>query len=247
MGRPLISIYGLALCLVVASSAAAASAAAQDSASTAEVAQARALFEEGLRLADAGQPSEAEDRFRRSLAIHPSPNAAFNLAHLLGAREEVVEAAELFRQVSGTASAPLELRREAGGRADALARRMARVTITLTGSTDGVDVQVGHRRLSPAALGVAVPIDPGPARIDALRAAEIVASVQLSLAAGQAGSVTLDVPAPPGILESPWLWTVVGVLVAGAALGVGLGVALSGTDVTHTGNIGPGVFTVPES
>jgi hypothetical protein len=232
--------------LVAAAWLVAAGASAQDGATTEQVAQARALFEEGLRLADGGRAEEAEDRFRRSLAIYPSPNAAFNLAYLLGERGEVVEATELYQQVASMASAPMELRREAGRRAQALAPRVARLTISLTGATDGVSVRVGHRELSPAALGVPVPIDPGPQQIDALRAAETVASMRVSLAAGQSGSVTLDVPPPPGILESPWLWTVVAVVVVGAAVGIGVGVALSGTDVTHEGNIPPGVVRAPQ-
>jgi hypothetical protein len=47
------------------------------------------------------------------------------------------------------------------------------------------------------------------------------------------------------VLEEWWLWTIIGVVVVGAAVGVGLGVGLSGTTEAPMGTLPPGRVVLP--
>lgn len=216
----------------------AAPARAQDAATNERIATARALFESGLAYGNRGQWPEAIDHFRRSVELYPSPNASFNLAYALGQTGERVEAAEIYEQVAGAATAPVELRRQAQQRAQEMRRQTARLTVQLSGSTDGVSVRVGHFVLPPAALGVPIPVDTGPRELRVTRGDDTVARRDFQLSAGQATTLAIVVPAPPSLLESPWLWVIVGAVVVGAGVGIALGVALSGTEPEHDGNLG---------
>lgn len=228
----------LAVALLAASPAA-----AQDAATNERIAAARALFESGLAFGNEGRWQEAIDHFRRSVELYPSPNASFNLAYALGQVGQHVEASEIYEQVAGAATAPVDLRRQAQQRAEEMRRRTARLTVQLSGSTDGVTVRVGHLALPPAALGVPIPVDTGPRELRVDRGDDTVARRAFELAAGQSGALSIHVPAPPSVFESPWLWVIVGVLLVGAGVGIGLGVALAGPSPEHQGSLG--VVTFP--
>lgn len=210
-----------------------------------DIAAARALFEEGLRLADGGDLAGGEQRFRRSLALNPVPAVAFNLAFVLAQQGQSAEAADYYSQVASNPVAPTDLREQARQRGHELERRLARLRVGVTGSTSGLTLRIGRRELGLEAIGVPIRVDAGRFRVEALRVAEVVAAAEVALAAGTEGTIQLDVGAPgPPVWESWWLWTIVGAVVAGAAA-TAIGFALSGTDPSYVGNIGPGVVVVP--
>jgi len=218
---------------------------AQEPPDAERIAMARALFEQGLEQGTSEAWPEAIELFRRSVALYPSPQAIFNLAYALAQTGQHVEAAERYEHVVASASAPAELRTQARARAAETRELTARLTVELTGETDHVTVQVGPLRLPPAALGVPIPVDTGPRDLQVLREERAVVTRHFDLRAGQSLSLSISVPGDPGLAEEPWLWVLVGVVVAGAAVGTALGVALSGTEPTHMGNVGPGVLSLP--
>ena len=64
-----------------------------------DVAAARALFEEGVAAADAGDFPRAADRFERSYALRPSAVVGYNLASALSRTGRLVEAAGYLRRI----------------------------------------------------------------------------------------------------------------------------------------------------
>jgi len=158
---------------------------------------ARALFDEGLGLADRDQLDEAADRFRRAYDLRPAPAIAFNLASALARSGHVVEASELLRRVGRDAASPPDLRATARALLEQTAPRVARLEVRLTGHVEGARVTLDGGELSAAALGIAAPTDPGHHVIAVHRGDEVAASREIELAEGQSSAVELTVPPPP--------------------------------------------------
>jgi hypothetical protein len=64
-----------------------------------EVALARALFEEGITLADRGDWTGAADRFGRAHSLKPTSGTAFNWASALAETGQLMQASELLESV----------------------------------------------------------------------------------------------------------------------------------------------------
>lgn len=215
---------------------------------TERTALARSLFEEALGLGDAGEWEEAVDRYRRVLSLRRSPTVLFNLAHALSEAGELVEAGELLQQVVRDESSPDDLRAQAEELRNRLLPRIGRLTIELTGDPGDVAVTLDGGAVEAAILGVGFPIDPGAHAVLALRDGETVASGEIEIAEGEAGTVTLEIPAraipapeeiampvdpvPEGpdltltisesgseeAYETWWFWTIIGALLAGGVV-----------------------------
>lgn len=213
--------------------------------SASDVAAARALFEEGVRLAEGGDLGGAEERFRRSLALNPAPAVAFNLAYVLSQQGRAAEAVDYYSQVASSPAAPADLRQQASLRSQQLQPRLARLRVSLLGPPDGVSLRIGRRLLGAAAIGVPIHVDAGALRVEAMRGGSPVAFGDVSIAAGMEAALSLRIPPGEPIWASPWLWTIAGAVVAGAVVAIVLGFALSGSDPSHTGNIPPGVVVLP--
>lgn len=226
-------------------------------------AAARALFEQGVAAVDRGDLAEAEDRFRRSLAVRESTSGAFNLAMVLVQRGALVEAQELFRTVATTADAPASIRAEARGEASRIEPRLAHVTVALEAQGE-VTVELDGRALSSATIGVPLPVDPGVRTVVARRSERTVFERTVELEEGGEARVVVAPPTPDAAARSVlsseaepaapggdagsddgWVWgIVIGAVVAGLlAGGIVLGVALT-EDGYFVGNVGPGRITI---
>lgn len=205
-------------------------------------AAARALFTQGMAAVDAGDWSGAADRLRRSLALRASAVVRFNLALALIELGRFVEASEHLRSVQREAPESSELRQLAAERLEQVLPRLGRLRIELRGPRDDVEVHLDGVRVPDALVGAEQPADPGPRRVSAhrlQRGAQVeLAAREVTVESGRAASVELDVPPPPptpeelaarrelspaedeGIERQWWLWTLVGVLAAGAAVGI---------------------------
>lgn len=165
----------------------------------ARAASARALFEEGVVLADSAQWSDAADRFQRALSLRDSPVIRFNLASALVEVNRLVEASELLHQIERDATADEQLRRDAIKRIAGITPRIAKLTIELDGNFSGISVRLDDRELAAAMIGMAMPIDPGVHQLRALRAEHEVDSETVELAEGAAQRVVLSavrIPSP---------------------------------------------------
>jgi hypothetical protein len=170
---------------------------AQDGPSAQQSAAARALFEEGVELADRGEWQDAADRFARSLSLRESPVVAYNLASALVHVDRLVEASELLQGVVRDESAPAAARDAARALLDQVQPRLARLTVHLEGDPTGAALVIDERVIPSEMVGVAVPADPGIRFVRAVRDEDIVAEQEVDLAEGSSAEVRLEVPPPP--------------------------------------------------
>jgi hypothetical protein len=177
------------VCLVLGSLCARAHAQTDD---PARAASARALFEEGVELADKGKWTDAADRFRRALTLRDSQVIRFNLATALIETGQVVEASELLRQVERDESAERKLRDDAHAHLATAQARMAKLTVTATGLHEGVTLLLDDHPIDPVQIGVAIPTDPGPHRVRAMRGQVELEARDVTLADGGAQTVALE-------------------------------------------------------
>ena len=166
----------------------------------ARAALARSLFDEGVAALDAGRLEEAEDRFRRSLAIRSATSVRFNLALVLEQRGRIVESVELLRRAAADDDAPDEIRADARSRAAAIERRVAHVRIELD-HPEGVEILLDDRALDAVALGVRIPVDPGRHQLRVTRGGETLLDRTLILTDGGLETVRVESSGAP--LEHP--------------------------------------------
>lgn len=178
---------------------------AQSADPTFDTSVARSLFQEGVALAREGDYAAATDRFRRAQALHPSPSVAYNLASALVHQGEVVEALEILNGVLRDPATTPELAQAAQRQRDAIAPRVARLTVRVDGPTDDVQVQIDSHDVRAAAIGVALPIDPGAHEVLALRGGEVAARNAVVLTEGESREVQLVIPAAeaPSVAPEP--------------------------------------------
>lgn len=241
---------GLCALFVCAQLTAAGNAAAQSDVDATRDASARTFFEEGVRMAEQGNWIDAEDRFRRALALRSSPVIAYNLASALVERGKLVEASETVRRVLADENVDPELKQSAEHLASDLQQRIAHITVDVNGSQPGDSVLLDGNALLEAQLHIEIPIDPGSHQLRIARADTTVSQQSVMLAPGERRQLTLEAlalaPRPSALAGAPrsspvaplaaaepqprrdsgsvlgrwWFWT-------GAAVVVGAGVALA--------------------
>jgi hypothetical protein len=174
--------------------------ASPETSNPAEIVAARELFRQGTEDADAGRFAEGLEKFKRVAAVKETAAVRFNIARCEealgrtgGALADFEEAALEGREdPKGQDVAKL-----AGERADALRPRVARLTLVPPArAPDGMVVSLDGGKLSTATLGVGLPLDPGLHVVDATAPGKGPFHVELTLAPGEARSVTLAFPSP---------------------------------------------------
>ncbi len=160
------------------------------------------MFEEGVQFADAGNWSDAIDRFRRALVLRESQVIRYNLATVLEKHGQLVESAELFRQVIRDTSVEASVRAEAHQRLDALTPSIGRLTIQTEGDRLDVLITVDNQSMNDVQLGIGIPMDPGLHKVRAVRAGRELDAREVTLAEGAEESVTLNLVSGP-VVASP--------------------------------------------
>jgi hypothetical protein len=135
----------------------------------------------------------------------------------------------------------------------ALERRIARVTIRVRGLEPGDVVELDDRELAAAELGTAISIDPGAHRVTAWRGGRIVGEQRATIGEGAHSELGLVVAARAivepdeeteaadddvSFFESPWTWTIAGVLLAGGVTAIVLAFTIERSP--FEGSIPPG-------
>jgi hypothetical protein len=192
--------------------------------------RARQLFESAMEAADRAEYGRARDLFRRSLEISLRPATAENLALVLRALGETVEAVEVLDAIDrgdfgDVAPEHLEVLR---ARRAETAAEVGAVLLTVRRGQDA-DVRVDGS-LVPNASGSW----PQRLRVDGGRHVIVVSTpdgrsvedrVDVPPGGEAALTITLPPPSPPpsrsedegtSVLASPWTWIIAGLLVAGA-------------------------------
>jgi hypothetical protein len=205
--------------------------------------EARELAERARVAAEEGRLAEARTLLEAALREEPSPAFAFNLALVLEPMGELVATdALLERLLDGEFGALAGDRR---ARVEEFRAEVRASLATLDIRTRGSDVEVrvdGVLRGRTEEGRLSIAIDPGERQLELVAGSER-ASRAISIRAGERREVELPIGAavadriaidhdPPlddgdTAWESPWLWTVIGVLALGGA-GIAIGFAIAG-------------------
>lgn len=240
MGRILAAFLMLACLGVVALAPTRASAQSSDAERTAA---ARALFEQGMRAVDGRDWATAADSLRRSLALRPSPVVEYNLALALAELGELVEASEHLRAVQRESPQGSDAHRLASQRLAEILPRLGQLRIDVTGAERGVEVRLDGTVVADALVGAPQPADPGDHRVTLHRDGEEIGASEVTVVSGELATVTVyappgvalwpeDVPrptqpAPAGVEQQWWFWTLIGGVVVVATVAIILGVVLT--------------------
>jgi hypothetical protein len=179
---------------------AAARAEAQNEEQEAEVqntAMARSLFAQGVELMAEERYEAAAAHFERSLELRESPVVHYNLASALVRLERFVEAVEHLQRVLRNEEAPARARAAAEQLMREAEPKVGYLTIDVNGDPTGISITLDHRDLPSAAVGVAVPVDPGARTVVIKRGELIVAQGVAEVSEGRSAVLTLEVPPPP--------------------------------------------------
>lgn len=184
---------------------------------------ARALFEEGLELADEQRWGEAADRFHRADAVRSSGPIRYNLAGSLARLGRIVEAIEVLHSVEddveadeAVVAAARQLRRQ-------LERRLARLLIEVPEEHgDDAHVHLDELELPAEATGVRFPVDPGRHVVVLERDGAEIDRAEVELDPRERGEVRFAPPATAAaggtLLSQAWFWGAVAMVAAGAAI-----------------------------
>ena len=179
----------VALGLAMALALCAGSARAQDTA------EARAAFQQGVRMLEDARYAEAVSALERSLAIREVPPVLYNLALAYRGTGAYLRAIASFERFLAVAAPREALRGDAATIVAELRRSLARVHLVVRGAS--TDVRVDDRPVSPGDLDDTLPMDPGRHVIEARRAGYRPAQRMVNLAPGATEEVALDAAEAP--------------------------------------------------
>lgn len=131
---------------------------------------ARELFGEGLEFVEAADWVQAEERFRRVLALRSSHVVAYNLASALVNLGRPVEAVELLRSILRASDADVPTRDAAQQLLLQTEPKIGTLTIRVSGDMSGVRFALDEKPLELTAQVQTISVDPGEHTLTAHRA-----------------------------------------------------------------------------
>jgi hypothetical protein len=224
--------------------------------------EAKARFEEGLNLADAGKHEPARLKFQQAWAVFKSPTVLFNLARteqLTGHELEALEHYRLFLRVGATDVKITDaMRDKAKQNAAELARKVGQIAIEVPASAR---VSVDGKPLDEAPRDP-VAVQPGKHSVEATYDGR-VKSVSVECPAGDVvkaridfdaagGSSTTEPPPVGGSHHGAGRWIVPAALGVAGLVGIGVGVGFglksqsAKTDAEDLRRQSPGLCAAPE-
>lgn len=203
--------------------------------------QARAEFVAGSEAATAGRWADSLEHFQRAYLMSGVPTALYNAAMALRALGRHREARDAFQRVvdvHGDSPAAEPSREKA-------AEQAARVAVlTLAGLDPNADYEIrinGRAHASSRGAEAELETDPGQNGVQASREGYEPWTWQGQLERGERRTLQVEMVEieveTTSVFKSPVFWTIVGVVLVGA--GVGVGLYLQGNaqlDVTHPDN-----------
>lgn len=164
------------------------------------IAQARALFEDGLRLVEAERWGEALEFFQRSRALVERPSTLFNVGSVLvrlGRMAEAISTLEQFLRLSDVRANAAE-RAEAQRLLSEASAAQGRLTLTL--NVPDVEVSLDGVILTGTGPQRSFVVDPGAHRLRASARGYEDASAQVSVLPGAAQSLEFALAPRPSLL-----------------------------------------------
>ncbi len=158
---------------------------------------AEALFDEGRSLVAKGQFAEACPKFEASEQLDPGLGTLLNLAECYEKLGKTASAWAEYREAIPLARASGSRSRQdlATQRAAALESRLSTLTIHASASdATGMEIHRDGVLVQPAEVGSAIPVDPGPHKIEASAPGKQSWSSTIEVG-GDASKLTVDVPA----------------------------------------------------
>lgn len=203
----------------------------------AEIAAARELFEDGLKLEEKSDWAGALEKFRKVAAVKTTPQVRFHVALCLENLGKLVDALVEFQRAQSDASAESSAQvvaTNSGKHVADLKERIPRVIVKLPAGVDSATVTIDGANVASSLVGTAIPLDPGkhtiavtaPKRAPFSRDVDLVErgkplTVDVTLPEAKDDAVTVktvDAPKPetpettsggPGAL--PWIFGGIGV------------------------------------
>jgi len=161
----------------------------------AEVARARALFDEAARALQVGRFSDAVKALRASLDLAPRPATAFNLAVALRGTGDAVAALAIFDKLAAGGFGEIEpaRREQLGTLRSEVAAEIATLTIVATGA-EGVEVRVDGVVVTAATPGggLVSRVNPGLHRVVASARDHETVDRAVEVARGSSSSLALE-------------------------------------------------------
>jgi hypothetical protein len=145
-------------------------------ADAAAVDEARRLFGEGLSFVEREDWVQAEERFRRVLALRSSHVVSYNLASALVHLDRVVEAAELLRSILRATDVDPATREATRQLLLETEPRIGTLTLRVSGDMTGTSFTLDGKPLELTAQVQTIAVDPGEHQLSAQRDATQVAS-----------------------------------------------------------------------
>lgn len=192
---------GIAVALVGALTSGVASA---DEPSAADIAAARALSQEGTKLANANKCAEAIDKLSRAEKLFHAPTTLSRLGECQVKVGRVVEGTENLNRVVRETLAPnapkafVKAQERAKELLPAARAKIAKLTVTVNAPKGAeIAVRVDGEPMNSANLGTERPVDPGEHTIEASAPGHTSAKAKAQLKEGGAESVTLTIEVDP--------------------------------------------------
>jgi hypothetical protein len=137
---------------------------------SANAAAAQKLFDDALVLMDAGSYATACPKLARSQELAPSGGTLLNLGDCYEKNGQTASAWVSFRDAAARAATAGQKTAQAAAlvRADALAPKLLHLTVTLAAGArvPGLEIKRDGQLVSNAELGIDVPVDPGPHKVE---------------------------------------------------------------------------------
>jgi hypothetical protein len=163
--------------------------------STGDPAIAQAIFEQGRTLMGAGRYDEACDKFRESHRLDPASGTLLNLAVCHEKQHKTATAWAEYNDVVASArrEANAERQRIASERIRELEPKLCRLTIvSVSDASRTLSVKVDGIALGAAAMGTAVPLDPGTHVVEIVNSTKLLWTGPITLATeGSTSTITV--------------------------------------------------------
>ncbi len=188
----------LVLCLLAATTAVPAAAQPRDPAG------AEVLYRAGRDAARRGDWTTACAKLAESQRLDPAAGTLLNLADCEEHRGQLAHAWQHFVQVQGLLPRGDARVTYAKGRADAVDKRVPRLSIRIDGvAPAGTVVLRDEQELGPPSLGVSLPVDPGVHVVVVHADGRADTRADISLVEGETRQLTVALGAPLGAAASP--------------------------------------------